>query len=477
MTKRLFGILCCCGLACLLSGCKGDIADAGSGVLDDGDAIVVKADTFSLKSEIMECQHIISSPDSFLLGEIETKYGILRADVLTQLACPVGYQYPDNAVIDSVCLFFYYRSWEGDDHSPMSVSVYEIDRKELEYTPAKPYHTDLDISDYCSLEDSTSLLYNDRLVVAKEMLDSVYNSSTGTYLSMVRCRLKDGFMQRFAQMRHYTDQDEFNRFFKGLYITSTFGSSTILNLSDISMGVYYHFSYEKLGRDTTVNDVKGFYANSEVRQLNRFDYLNRKEVIEELQKDSNIYNYIVAPAGLYTRMSFPMKQMKDVISANLVYNGQQKREYVNLAELRVEVLNVFSGAASEITPADWLQPASYMLLIKENSMERFFREKELPSDTVAILGALTSGVDSEGNTIYYYTYDMSTLLTKQLRQTENPDTLQMLLVPVSVETSSGSSSSSTITAVKQAQTLSATQVRSAQNAEKPMTMKVVYSGF
>ena len=171
-----------------------------------------------------------------------------------------------------------------------------------------------------------------------------------------------------------------------------------------------------------------------------------------------------------------MKQMKDVISKNLIYKEQQKREYVNLAELRVEVLNVFAGSSSDITPEDWLQPASYMLLIKESSMERFFQQKELPSDTVAILSALTSGVDSEGNTIYYYTYDMSTLLTNQLRQTDNPDTLQMLLVPVSVETS-GTSSSATITAVKQAQTLSATQVRSAQNAEKPMTMKVVYSGF
>lgn len=475
MTKRLLGILCC-GLVCLLAGCKGDITDAGSGVLDEGDAIVVKADTFSLNSGIIECRHIISSPDSFLLGEIETKYGVLRADVLTQLACPVGYQYPDNAVIDSVCMFFYYRSWEGDDNSPMSVNVYEIDRKELEYTPAKPYKTDLNISDYCSLEDSTLLLHNDHIVVAKEKMDSVYNSATRTYLPMVRCRLKDSFTQRFAKMRQYSDQDEFNRFFKGLYITSTFGSSTILNLSDISMGVYYHFSYEKAGKDTTVNDVKGFYANSEVRQLNRFDYLNRKEVIEELQKDSNTYNYIVAPAGLYTRMDFPMKQMKDVISKNLIYKEQQKREYVNLAELRVEVLNVFTGSSSDITPEDWLQPASYMLLIKESSMERFFQQKELPSDTVAILSALTSGVDSEGQTIYYYTYDMSTLLTNQLRQTDNPDTLQMLLVPVSVETS-GTSSSATITAVKQSQTLSATMIRSAQNAEKPMTMKVVYSGF
>ena len=174
-------------------------------------------------------------------------------------------------------------------------------------------------------------------------------------------------------------------------------------------------------------------------------------------------------------MSFPMKQMKDIINDNLQYKDTIKRAYVNLAELRVDVLNVFSGGSADITPDDWLQPSSYMLLIKEGSEERFFRKKELPSDTVAILSSLNTGVDSEGNTVYYYSYDMSTLLTNQLRQQSNPDTLQMLLVPVTVETSS--SSSSTITAVKQSQTLSATQVRSAQNTESPMTMKVVYSGF
>ena len=474
MTKRLLGILCC-SAALLLSGCKSDLADTGSGVLDDQDAIIVKADTFSLRSGLAECSHIITSPDSFLLGELDTRYGVLRADVLTQLACPVGYEYPANAVIDSICLFFYYRSWEGDKSSPLSINVYEIDRKEIEYTPAKPYQTDLKVSDYCSLEDSTILLYNEHLIVAGEMIDSVYSSSTGTYSPVVRCRVKDDFTRRFAQMRQYGDQEAFNRFFKGIYVTSTFGSATILNLTDISMGVYYHFSYDKLGTDTIVEDVKGFYANAEVRQLNRFDYMNKQSVIEQLQKDSDVCNYIIAPAGIYTRMSFPMKQMKDIITDNLQYKDTVKRAYVNLAELRADVLNVFAGGSADITPDDWLQPSSYMLLIKEGSEERFFRKKELPSDTVAILSSLNTGVDSEGNTVYYYSYDMSTLLTNQLRQQSNPDTLQMLLVPVTVETSS--SSSSTITAVKQSQTLSATQVRSAQNTESPMTMKVVYSGF
>lgn len=480
MTRRLFGIVVTFASALLLTACKNDVANAGSSVLDDGDVILVKADTFALSSGIVDCDYILSSPDSFLLGEIESDYGVLRADILTQLACPTGYSYPENAEIDSICMFLYYQAWEGSGDMPLSIDVYEIDRQALAYSPVRPYHTDIDIDTYCSLDDTTRLLYNEHLVVGKEMIDSVYSSNTGGYIPMVRCRLTEDFVRRFSQMRRYTDQESFNEFFKGLYITSTFGSSTVLNITDISLGVYYHFSYRKNGaeQDTTVTDMKGFYANAEVRQINRFEYQDKEELLTRLAQDSSTHNYIIAPAGVYTRMSFPMQEMKEVITGSLEYNGQQKRPYVNLAQLRVNVQNVFSGATSDMTRNDWLQPASYMLLIKQDSEERFFRNKELPSDTVAILSALTSGVDSEGNTIYYYSYDLSTLLTNQLRQEDNPETLQMLLVPVSVETSSSSSSSSTsIVSIKQSQTLSATQISSANNSEAPMSLNVVYSGF
>lgn len=477
MTKRFLGLLSC-GVICLLTACKNDVFTAGDSVLNDADVIVVKADTFSIRSGIVECPRIISSPDSFLVGEIETDYGVLRADILTQFACPLGYQFPDNAVIDSVCLFMYYRSWLGNGESPLSVNVYEIDRKGLEYAPVKPYMTDLNIDDYCSLTDSTILLYNEKLVVAAKKTDSVYSSVEGAYLPMVRCKLNSSFAQRFAMMRRYEDQEDFNRFFKGIYITSNFGSSTILHMADICLGVYYHFNYKKAesDRDTVIYDMKGFYANSEVRQLNRFCYPDKQELIHSLGKDSNMYNYIIAPAGVYTRMNLPLERMRKVITSQL---DTVKRAYVNQAELRVDVLNVYDGSQTGIQPNDWLQPAQYMLLIKENSEERFFCQKELPSDTVALLSSLMSGTDSDGKTNYYYSYDLSTLLTNQLRMVNSLDTLKMLLVPVSVETTSSGSStgSASIVSVKQSQIISATQIRSANNADNPLTLKVVYSGF
>ena len=164
-------------------------------------------------------------------------------------------------------------------------------------------------------------------------------------------------------------------------------------------------------------------------------------------------------------MRFPMLQIADTIHAKV----GEKRPYVNKAEVRVMVNNMFTGTASEITRNDWLQPANYMLLIREESTERFFSHKELPTDTCALLSQLTQGTDTLGNTIYYYSYDMSDFMTNQLRQKTNDTILNMLLVPVSVEYTS-----SAVSSVRQQQTMSATQISSAKNG---MKYELVYSGF
>ena len=158
----------------------------------------------------------------------------------------------------------------------------------------------------------------------------------------------------------------------------------------------------------------------------------------------------------------------DADSARYIY--RYKRPYVNKAQLRVDVENKYTGADVDKQRNDWLQPADYMLLIKESSMERFFSKKELPADSCALLGSLIQGKDSVGNPLYYYNYDMSNFLTDQLRHEELDAVLHMVLVPVTVSiTSSG-----TISAVKQQQTASATKIRSAKNG---MNLKIVYSGF
>ena len=406
----------------LWTACKDDVTTTGESILDENDAIIVLADTFSISSAVDSCDAIISQADSFLLGEIETDYGVLRASVLTQLACPEGYTYPEGFTVDSICLFMYYSSWVGDDKSPLAINAYLMDKNTFRYNSTYP--ADLNIDDYCTR--SKSILTNHRIVVASEKRDSILNTN-GQYVPMVRMRVNDDFMQDFASITNFESQDKFNEQFKGLLLETSFGSATMLNRSDVALGVFYHFQYNKAGKDTTVSDMKAFYANSEVRTVNQLVYRDKKEWVETLQQDSDTYNYIIAPAGVYTRLRIPMEHIADKI----ITRTELKRPYVNKAEIRVSVMNMDPDNNDR---NDWLLPSSHMLLIKEKSMTRFFKNRELPSDTCALLGQLTQGVDSVGDAIYYYSYDMSDFLTNQLRKEENDSILNMLLVPVTINT-------------------------------------------
>ncbi len=471
MIKKLFFAILTCSIA--LIGCEDNSSSAGSSVLPPEDDILVNVDTFSLGSQLHTADYIYATPDSFLLGECDNQFGTIHADILAQFACPVGFQFPEGAEVDSVCVYLYYRSWFGDGNSPMQISIHKMDRGTFSYSA--PYPSNLPLSDYCSYNETTDILGKKRIITAALPTDSLVSSSAGITIPYIRCKTTDAFAKEFFEKADFSSQEAFNNTFNGLYITSDFGSATVLHISDLSISLHYHFTYQKSGKDTTVNDVKAFYANTEVRQINRVEYINSQ--IDNLRPYSDSINFIVSPANIYTRLSIPMLNMDYHITTAL----GDKRPYVNQAKLQIDVLNKYTGTTEDFTYTHWAQPANYMLLIKENSMERFFDKKELPSDTCAILTSLSSRTDSLDNVHYFYEYDLSTILTKQLRAETKLDSLQLVLVPVSVETSSSSdyygSTSTTINAITPQQTISATTIRSAQNKEHPMRLEVIYCGF
>ena len=145
-----------------LFGCGSNSINAGESILSDEDKILVKSDTFGVVSSLSSSASVALRPDSFLLGECETNFGVIQADILTQLACPEGFKYPDelvlasgdtldlNPMVDSVCLYLYYDTWYGDGFSPIGISVYEMDRSTL--SDNQLYYSDMELSDYCSLD-------------------------------------------------------------------------------------------------------------------------------------------------------------------------------------------------------------------------------------------------------------------------------------------------------------------------------------
>lgn len=471
---KLYKLIICLVIPFALLGCQDDAMNAGSSTLLESDDIQVKADTFSLASALDSCVALTLTPDSFLLGECDTHFGTIHADILTQLACPEGfeYPYPETAEVDSIYLYIHYNSWYGDGKAPLGITVYEMDRSSLSETGIYP--SNLRLEDYCSLADSTHIATASRIIIPSEPTDSVYQSSSDTYQPFIRIKLTDEFAKRFFAKQDFSSQEAFNEAFKGLYITSDFGGSNVLYVTNISMSVYYHFSRPiSNGRDTILHDTKSFYANSEVRQVNRYIYPERQEVLTLYAQHTDT-NYIVSPANIYTQLSLRLDSIYQRIEQQ-VGDTNNYRIYVNQALLTLDVLYDFD-LNSERPRDRWDVPASNMLLIKASHFNDFFAQNELPSDTAAILAALTATTDSLDNVSYTYTYDLSELLTQQLRSNQQVEELRFMLVPVAVATAN-SSSSSTITSVKQLQTISATRIRSAQNALQPIRLEMVYSGF
>lgn len=459
------------GLLLLIPSCSGDNDSSGAEILDDSETILVGCDTFALSSGLRAGERIYTTPDSFLLGESETLFGTIHADVLTQFVCPEGFRYPDGAEVDSVCLFIYYQSWYGDGYTPLSLNVYEMDGEVLRYTGV--YASTDSVSRFCS--QSICVVDKPRIVVAAHPTDSVLNESTGKYMPYIRFKLSDAFRDRLFAIKDFSNQDRFNEQFKGLFITSEFGGATILHVPEISMAVYYHYPYSLSGETEvrTETDIKGFYANTEVRQINHYELINTQ--LEELNALDDSVDYILSPGYIFTRLKLPIGHMCDSILGAI----GNKRTYINRAEISVEILN--SEDLLDWEKYGWANPSDYMLLIKEDAMERFFTSNELPSDSCALLQSVSTKQDSASVVHYYYTYDLSALLTRVLREkkagTAVPDTLSMVLVPVDVSTTMVSSSSTSVTAVKHKQTISATVVRSANVSSEPMQLEVVYSGF
>ncbi len=461
-----------CLLALLVSGCKDDVTRAGSSALLEGEDVIVCSDTVSNISTLLwEAVPIYTQPDSFLLGECHTNdYGTLKADMLTQFACPEGWQYPDNSVLDSVCLYLYYRSWYGDGQSPLGIRAYMLDGEALRFDSIYP--TDVDITQFCSLNDSLRILNSDRVVVASSPTDSFYSATYSAYQPYVRARLSDKWANYLFQLQSYDSQNTFNKHFPGLYITSTYGASVALYVNSLCLTVHYHYTYQTSdGVTHTMNDNKVLYANSEVRQAARYEWQDRSTTYTNLEKDTAV-NYILSPAHAYTLIKIPMRQVLEDIDNGV---SHRKSTYINYARLRLDVLN---GTSTKSKDDNYAAPASTMLLLQEREFDNVFKKNQLPADTVAKLATLTTVYNSSTQTYdSYYDFDLSTILTRQLRLgTEAADTLRMLLLPVDV-TYASASTGSYVSLIRMKQAVTATKIMSTRSQSTPLDIEIIYSGF
>ncbi len=447
-------------LVVLFVSCDNSEDNVGIEIQPSADKITLNSDTFHLSTETTPVDHIVSQPDSMLLGTfIDDVLGTTRADILTQLALPtLNFTYLDESVAtttpDSAVVTIDFDSYFGVSTSPVEISIYEM-KKALNEN--ENYFSSIDPSLYVD--------FKKKLNAASELL-TVRDGLTGVKNTQLSVKLSDEFVQRFFTKNPsvFASQENFMNFFKGLYVTTDFGSSVMVNVKSLSLTLYYHYIYKNDPIQAKIKGYHTFPANAEVVKVNRIQHPLRTLTTTPADE----FNYLASPANYLTKVRIPMGRIRQRIKT------AGKQLDVNSAILKVNVQDRSKWGTSSIIPY-----VSSMLLIKESDLDNFFVKHQLPVDTASFVAML--GYENITATTYKYNYtfnNLNNLIENELKKNNTDEYLDMVLVPVSlVQSSSSSYSQSVLIEVNQSTQMEAVSIYSGRNRDIPMKLEVVYSGF
>jgi len=401
----------------VLSGCDDDLKYVGGTIQPDGDRINVTVDSFMMTASTIKVDSIYAKTSTGYLGQFfDPQYGDYKADYICQFYSKEGFTFanePIDGVIDSVKFTIAFNSYLGDSLSPMKAEIYPV-IKALD----RNYYTNINPEDYADMQNSLGGQYY-----------TIYNTETSKRLTLVEMFLDKELGQRIYDETinnpsSFANQEAFNRFFPGLYVTNTYGMGAVLEIAGSQMSVHYR-------HEATTKDVNGkdsayianarevFMVTNEVIQMNR---MNSYGVDELLQPNDN-YTYLKTPAGVYTRIVIPAKEILDRIDDRIINN--------------------LPLSFRPLPNSDWKfasKPSTYLLLLPEDSLKTFF-EKNKVNDNIT--SYLSSYAYSEADRISMYNFSNVARLLKEHKEKAPEQNLNLLLVPVnaSVDPYSGRVSS------------------------------------
>ncbi|MCQ2349282.1 MAG: DUF4270 domain-containing protein [Paludibacteraceae bacterium] len=446
-------------VALLAMGCSQNSNIVGIEIQPDSDAIAAVVDVFDVISRDVAAPPVSAQCDTsaMLLGNFyNARYGGTKADLLVQFMPPEGYNFPADALNptpDSLVLTLTYNGFCGSKNEPFEIAVYEMTSGNIEYN--KQYLSDLNVNDYCD----RSILMGKRISTSIDQTLTNEQIDDEDFQPYISYKFTNEQLQRFFNMPKsvYESREKFLNEFKGIYMTMSYGQSTMLYLREVYLQLFYHYTYKKNGVDTVMSTYITYPASHEVRQLNAISHPNREQFLNKIDS----VNVIKAAGGIYTEVEIPIGEMRRRIHDSI----GNKMMMMNSALLSFEVTNV------DLTTRN-LPMFSYLLMLPSDKVEEFVKSNAVPtsSDIDKVVGYYSIVPNKE------YQFDLAYLLAKRLREdpTNYDEVLKMTVLPVSVVNGITSNSVSSIRPMKQ---LSAASVRNSSNSYSPMRIEISYSGF
>lgn len=477
MKQLLTSVLLCMAL---LVACKDNNANLGNTIKPRGDSIYVCTDTFHLQTSNYFVDSAFLQNDTLLLGEVYSQaYGSTKADILFQVAPPINYQFPKTdtesikeATPDSMVMYIYYHTWYGSGNSPLEFCLYEVDKKSIDYSA--PYFSNIDIDEYVTVSDANLVGKKVMTPVNYSLPDSVLSDTT--YIPSIRYHLGKQYAEHIFNLPQeaFASIEAFQEHFKGFYLTTDYGSSTMLHLAQIDFRLYYHYirTYQLDGEQhtDTVSTWVNFPVNGEVRQLNRIVHDDIANVKANLNAIDSLC-FIKSPCGIYTDVTIPIGKILSRVDNTI---STSKMLSINSAEFKLEIVNDNAVASQLGCP-------EYLLLVNKTNLTDYFVNKYVPTsmDTTAVIGYYDEKTSS-------YNFDIAYLLNAKLKQRNllaqqsdatpilsESDVLNMVALPIDAQLSNNTY----ITAVEPLFKVTGFAIRSGKNSLSPAKINIIYSGF
>jgi len=419
----LIAVLCLCVL--IINGCDLNPNFVGNIIAPEEDQMTVYLDTFQIVATTIKRDSIFAKTTNGLLGEyFDPLYGRLKSDFLSQFYCEDNFQFektPYENTIDSIYVALYYIE-TGDPYSPLQVQIFPV-TKPLD----KIYYTNVDPIDYCDLNElwgaqvfsaingtfvdpdqTSSGIRKIEILLPKELGQKIYEETINNPTS-------------------FRNQQAFNEFFPGIYVTAGYGSGCMLNILRTDIVIDYKcIEKSSADEDSIIYCSEGFLTTKEVIQLNRFENSDTEQLLAENED----YTFIKTPAGIYTRLVIPSQKIKLIIEGRIINNMMFSVQYM--------------------PNEDWpyaLGHPSHLLLLPEDSLYSFFHYRYVENSITsfisvtwnengkrpAMASTTTMGYSPDRRT--YYFNNIATLLAYHISVSPDDD-LRLLLVPVNRKTSS-----------------------------------------
>ncbi len=449
------------------------------GVPSDSDLVQTASEVFQFTTRSVGLDSVIANSSKSYLGEVldpETGTDI-KAEFLTQFYTFEDYSLPreeriiksENGEIqaDSIEVRLYFTDFYGDPDNPMKLQVFELDTANV-IAEGQRYYADTDFTQY--IRPGAEPLATKSFTPMDYALTTEERNSVSHY-SNVRIKLplrigSEILQKAVRQPRYFANSWQFiHHVCPGFYFKLVSGKGTMITVDVATLNVY--FRYRDLDADSVLVGLSRFSATPEVIQNTSFQHQGLQTLLA--QTDGLPYTYLKSPAAIATELTLPVDD---------IYAGHEND---SISRARI-ILTRLNNQQQDAEPLG--VPATVLLLTKQRQ-HSFFAERCVADNETAY----TTSFDKNYNT---YTFaNVSRLiaylhrtklrgmaqqgLTSQQWNQRYPDWNRVLLIPVSVTTTSDSSTGAAKqVAVNHDFSLSTARI---VGGTQPIQMQVIYSRY